>query len=232
MTTPHEFTPVAAQDEKRDPNEFIPWMRCAEMVTPRGLRPGKVLVVRPLQQIDDFRPIQADRDPNAWRGKLTIADVACLDAIDAAQDEYGMPLPGFPAGHQFRDQVVFPGFLNKAFRNYVGKTLIGLVYLGPNTKGKPPLLWRDLGADPQAIARGQQFLAAFPDFLIPTAHQITQATDATPAPAQNPGYGADPWVAQSQPTSSPPQQNPANTLQQLQQWRAQEGRQSDGPPPF
>lgn len=190
MTNPHQFTAVTAQ-EKRDPSEFIPWMRCVEVMTPRGLRPGKLMVVRPTSQVEDWRQREG-RDPNAWRGKLTIADIAVLDAIPPSQDEYGNELPGFQAGHQFRDQTVFPGFLNKAFRDYVGATLIGVTYLGPNEKGKPPILWRDLSGDPAAVQRGQSFLMARPEFLIPVQAQFTsqQQPDqwAQPASQQQQGY--------------------------------------------
>lgn len=171
------FTPVTA-GEKRDPNEFIPWNRVTEMNTPRGMRPGKLLVVRPLKVIEEWRPEEREKwlAKGNWVPQLTVIDVAVLDAIEPAADEYGTPLPGFPAGHQFRDNTVFPGFLNKAFNRYVGKTLIGTVYLGPNTKGKPPVMWRDLSGDPQAIARGQGFMAAHPEFLIPREAAFTQAT--------------------------------------------------------
>lgn len=236
MTQPNPFTPVVPHEEKkRDPSEYVPWMRCAEMHTPRGMRPGKLMIVRPLEQVEDWRTREG-ADPDAWKGKLTIADVACLDAIEPAQDEYGMPLIGYAPGHQFRDQVVFPGFLNKAFRDYVGKTLIGTLYLGPNTKGKPPLMWRDLGSDPMAVQRGQQFLAAFPNFLIPTKAAITPAV-ATPlaqdptntmgysSPSYNgnttqPAYQQDPWAQQSQPVSAQPQSAPPASMNTLDQMRA------------
>lgn len=218
MTQPNPFTPVVETRDKRDPSEFVPWMRCAEMQTPRGMRPGKLLVVRPLEQIEDWRTREG-ADPNAWKGKLIIADVACLDAIESAQDEYGMPLIGYAPGHQFRDQVVFPGFLNKAFRDYVGKTLIGTLYLGPNTKGKPPLMWRDLGSDRVAVERGQKFLQAFPSFLVPTKAAIVPAHDGISAGSSN-GYQQDPWVTQKQPVSAQPQSAPPASMNTLDQMRA------------
>jgi hypothetical protein len=225
--TESPFTTVVPQEEKkRDASEFIPWMRCAEMVTPLGLRPGKVLIIRPLEQIEDFRPPKEGQDPSAWRGRLTIADIACLDPIDPTVDPtYGTPIPGFAAGTQFRDQVVFPGYLNKAFREYLGKTVIGLVYLGVNTKGKPPLHFRDLSAQPEVVTRGQRFLVAFPDFLIPKKAEFTSTE-----PAQNPGYSQDPWTQSAVPQSAPPAARPANTLQQLEQWRAAQEQQPTDPP--
>lgn len=229
--TENPFATVVPQEEKkRDPNEFIPWMRCAEAVTPRGMRQGKLLIIRPLNQIEDFRPLKEGQDPNAWRGKLTVADVACLDPIEPSMDEYQMPLPGFEAGHQFRDQLVFPGYLNKAFKDYLGKTVIGIVYVGvaKSQNHKPPLHFRDLSKDAATVARGQKFLVAFPDFLIPKEAEFTSTE-----PAQNPGYGQDPWAQGAQPTSAPPRQTQGaalNTLQQMEQWRAAQAAQSSNVP--
>lgn len=218
MTSP--FTTVEPQENrKKDPSEYIPWMRCVEL--PAMGRPGKLLVVRPLKSIEDFRK----KDVEGWKGTLVVADVACLDNIEPAADEYGNPLPGFERGHQFRDQVVFPGYLNQAFRGYIGKTLIGTLYLGPNTKGKPPVMWRDLSGDPQATQRGAGFLSARPEFLVPTEAAFT--SEMKPAPAQNvPSgqYKQDPWAQQAsqamaRPTSAPPQsQEPVmNTLELMRQ---------------
>jgi hypothetical protein len=219
--TPPTFTPVVPQEErkKENPTGHIPWMRVTELVTPRGVRPGKLLIVRPIKQIEDFRK----KDQEGWKGTLVVADVACLDPIEAAMDEYGMELPGFPPGHQFRDQVVFPGYLNGAFRSYCGNTLIGTVFLGPNTKGKPPIMWRDLSADASAVARGQQFFMAHPEFLIPVegTFQSTepgQATTSSGQPAVQQGYQQpDPWATAPQSPAAP--QPTANTLEQLKQYR-------------
>lgn len=210
MTNPNlypTFTAVVPDEERkrdRDPNEFIPWTRITEMVTPRGVRPGKLLIVRPLKQIEDFRK----RDDDGWKGTLVVADIACLDPIEPAQDEYGMPLPGFPAGHQFRNQVVFPGFLNKAFRSYVDKTLLGLTYLGPNTKGKPPFMWRDLSGDQNAVMRAQQFFATHPEFLVPVIDEVQPdpvQQGYAPAPQQGYQYQQDPWAQQQQLVQGQPQ---------------------------
>ena len=196
MTNPFETVVAGGAGEKRDPNSFLNWKRVAEIQTPRGLRPGKLLVVRPLKVIDEFRKEERDKwlAKGTWVPSLTVADIACLDVIEPMQDEYGMPVPGFEAGHQFRDQVVFPGYLNKAFAKYMGKTLIGVTYEGENTKGKPPIMFRDLSADPGAVSRGQRFLAARPEFLIPLEAAFVEA-----APEQwggAPGYQQNPNAPQ------------------------------------
>lgn len=205
MTIPDfaDGPPEGAGSQKRDPSEFIPWQRVCEMNTPRGLRPGKLMIVRPLEMVKDHR----DGAPD-WR-MLTIADIAVLEPIEPGSDEYGMPLPGFPRGHQFRNQLVFPGMLNKAWRDFIGATLIGVVYLGTNDKGKPPFLWRSLAKVQQAADLGRRFMLARPEFLIPAPRdpQVAAAAAADPwaAPASYGQVSAnDPW---SQPASAqqPPQ---------------------------
>jgi hypothetical protein len=243
MTSPFEtVVGGGAGGEKRDPNSFLNWKRVAEIQTPRGLRPGKLLVVRPLKVIDEFRKEERDKwlAKGTWVPSLTVADIACLDVIEPMQDEYGMPVPGFEAGHQFRDQVVFPGYLNKAFAKYVGKTLIGVTYEGENTKGKPPIMFRDLSGDPGAVSRGQRFLAARPEFLVPVEAQFVEAapeqwngasgyqgnpnapqqgsrpvmyTQHDPTPQQQ-YQQPDPWAQASNPVSAQPV-SPAQTAPSL-----------------
>lgn len=205
MTIP-QFTDSPADGggggQKRDPSEFLNWQRICEMATPRGTRPGKVLIVRPLDKVRDWR----DKDPaNDWK-TLVIADIAVLDPIEPASDEYGMPLPGFPAGSQWRNQTVFPGMLNKAWRDQIGNTLIGVIYLGTNEKGRPPFLWRSLSGLEAATSRGRSFMAARPEFLIPIPRVVEPPVVAdqwNQQPQQGwaqPGtQAADPWVSQGQP---------------------------------
>jgi hypothetical protein len=187
--------------DKRDPSEFVPWDRVAEVKTPRGNRPGLVMIVRPLERIKDYR----DKDPdNDWK-TLVIADIAVLDAIAPGVDQYQMPLPPVAPGSQWRNQLVFPGMLNKAWRDKIGGTLIGVVYYGepkpmPNgTMGKPPFLWRSLATDEQQVRRGQGFMAARPEFLIPIPRVQPGAVAATEW-ASTPSR--DPW---SQPLGQQPQ---------------------------
>lgn len=248
----YEFTPVVEQSfDKRDPTEFIPWMRCTE--TP--YRVGKLLIVRPLKMIDDFRKLPEGADPTKWRGQLCIADVACLDPIEPAVDDQGAPLIGYAPGTQFRDQTIFLGHLNGAFKNYLGKTCLGTVYTVPSGFAKPSVKWRDLSGDQGAVARAQNFLMSFPGFLIPTAGQITavapqnqqqQAAQGYATPASAPPQGnwqgqPDPWAqGAAQPVSPAPQgQSQAHphqgmsTLEQLKaeaQYNAQGFAQSQEPP--
>lgn len=195
--------------EKRDSSEFIPWTRVAEVKTPRGTRPGLTLIVRPLERIPDYR----DKTPgNEWK-TLVIADIAVLDAIPPGADEYGMMLDPIPPGSQWRNQTVFPGMLNKAWRDKIGNTLIGVVYVGEakptaqGTMGKPPFLWRSLSRDTNQTSRGQRFFQARPEFLIPVPRQVATPTAAQDQWAHESGQGAqyaqpDPWA---QPLAPQPQ---------------------------
>lgn len=188
--------------DKRDPSEFLPWDRISEVVTPRGTRPGLVIIVRPLERIKDFR----SKDPEDDWKTLVVADIAVLDAIPPGQDQYGMPLPAMAPGSQWRNQTVFPGMLNKAWRDKIGGTLIGVVYMGQATRmsngtmGKPPFLWRSLSQDAQQVRRGQGFMAARPQFLIPVPRVVPQ--QQAPAQDQWNQPAGDPW---SQPLSQQPQ---------------------------
>lgn len=236
MTQPHQFTPVlGSQEGKRDSSEFIPMARTR----------GKLLIVRPLKyQAEGFVTEHKPEGTDA-----IFCDIALLDPIEAAVNEYGEQLPGFPAGTQFRDQILFQGYLKGTFKRYLGATLIGTTYFGPKTKGRPPIMWQDLSGDPQCVLRGQQFLAAHPEFLVPTAASFSSAPEPqgpqpyTPPPSNGQaGYREDPW-AQRQPVSSPPQAAIApssappqqmSTLEQMR--RAAQGQQQavgdSGNPPF
>jgi hypothetical protein len=192
--------------EKRDPSEFVPWDRIAEVVTPRGTRPGLVMIVRPLERIKDFR----SKDPEDDWKTLVVADIAILDAIPATPDQYGMMLPPVAPGSQWRNQLVFPGMLNKAWRDKIGGTMIGVIYYGQASKmangtmGKPPFLWRSLATDEQQVRRGQGFMAARPEFLVPIPRvQPQQAAQDTYVTAQQ-----DPWA-------QPLQQQPAQYAQPM-----------------
>jgi hypothetical protein len=201
--------------EKRDPSEFVPWDRIAEVVTPRGTRPGLVMIVRPLERVKDFR----SKDPEDDWKTLVVADIAILDAIPPGVDQYQMPLPPVAPGSQWRNQLVFPGMLNKAWRDKIGGTMIGVVYMGQASKmangtmGKPPFLWRSLSQDENQKERGRRFFQARPEFLIPVPRvnptpvasgSDTWATPVTP--------NQDPW---SQPLGQQPQY--AQPVQQYQQ---------------
>jgi hypothetical protein len=182
--------------DKRDPSEYVPWDRIAEVVTPRGNRPGCVMIVRPLERIKDFR----SKDPEDDWKTLVVADIAILDAIPSTPDQFGIMLPPIPGGSQWRNQTVFPGMLNKAWRDKIGGTLIGVIYYGQpkptaqGTMGKPPFLWRSLSQDANQVRRGQGFMAARPEFLIPVPR-------VNPAPVAS---GSDAWGQQMTPAAPAP----------------------------
>lgn len=169
MSSP--FTTVTDKPEGGD-KIYLPVARCK----------GKLLIVRPLKYQDkDFVTTHAPDGTDA-----VFADVALLDPINAAVTEDDEELPAFAADTQFRDQVILQGFLKGTFKRYIGKTLIGTIYKGVPTKGKPPLMWQDLSSDADCAARGQQFLMAHPEFLVPVAGQFSEAVPEVMAGP--PGY--------------------------------------------
>ena len=204
MTFP-EFTPVVEQSyEKRDPGEYLPWKRC----TRTAHREGKLLIVRPLKMIADFRPLTDEqkakqaRGEEVWRGDLCVADIACLDPIEPASTELGETLRGFPAGHQWREETIMLGYLNAAFKDYIGKTCIGTVYPQQTKYPQPAIRWQDLAGDEASVNRARQYLIAFPDFLIPRAAAIVPVVQQSP-PQQ--GWGAPQGYATGGPVTPPPQ---------------------------
>lgn len=224
MTQPYQFTTVNEEERpKRDPSEFLMLGRCR----------NKLLIVRPLEYIKEgFKTKDKPEGTDVIR-----ADIALLDQINPAEDAAtGDMLPGHAAGTQFRNQLVFPGYLKGTFKRYVGATLIGTIYTTPTEYSRPALRFRDLSGDPQQVQRAQSFLMAFPEFLISSEGQITPVADA--APAQNPGYVQDPWAQAKQPVSAQPQsappaqQAPPNTLEQMRRWREQQGQAGNQAPPF
>lgn len=223
---PEQFTFDSAPTPSETDADYIPMARCK----------GRLLIVRPLEYQTGFvtqhRPEGTD---------VVFCDIACLDPIPAAVDEYGTELKGFPALHQFRRQAVLQGFLKGTFKRRIGGMLLGTIYFGPKTKGKPPLLWQDLTGDGQCMARAQQFLAAHREFLIPVEAQF-----ATPTPAvaevmdgRAPTYGnsrpgPDSVYQQHEPRQPIPQayQQPAVQQSSLEQMRAQAMASVQQDPPF
>jgi hypothetical protein len=238
MTIPQfDDTPTvnAESGGKRDPNEFIPWDRVAEVSTPRGTRPGLVMIVRPLELIKESQVKRTNNPDEDWK-TLVIADIAVLDAIPPGQDQYGMPLDAVAPGSQWRNQLVFPGMLNKAWRDKIGGTMIGVVFMGEarrldnGTMGKRPFLWRSLAQDPNQVRRGQGFMQARPEFLIPVPRQIQPPAQQTQYAQPDQGYAQaytqappapDPWAQQAmsghiRAQSAPPAQQPQYQQQPAQ----------------
>lgn len=175
---PETFTFDSAPPASEGDRDYIPMARCK----------GRLLIVRPLEYQQGFvtqhRPEGTD---------VVFADIACLDPIPAAYDEYGEELKGFPPGTQFRNQAVLQGFLKGTFKRRIGGMLLGTIYFGPRTKGKPPMMWQDLTGDQQCVARAQQFLVAHREFLIPVEVQFEQSPGAVPEVMDQrpPTYGSN-----------------------------------------
>lgn len=214
MTSP--FTTVTDKPSNED-RIYLPVARCK----------GKLLIVRPLKYQDkDFITTHAPEGTDA-----VFIDAALLDPIHAAMNEDDEEMPGFAAGTQFRDQVILQGYLKGTFKRYLGQTLIGTIYKGVPTKGKPPLMWQDLSGDAGCVQRGQQFLIAHPEFLVPVAGQFSAAVEEVMAGP--PGY-----VPPSRPTKESvytqhePGKGPAQTtLEEMRKIAAANGG-FDQEPPF
>lgn len=231
----HPFTTVT--EDSGEDRDFIPIKRCK----------GKLLIVRPLSyQREGYVTIHKPDGTDA-----VFCDIALLDPIHEARDLDDKLYPGFAPGHQFRNQAVLQGYLKGTFKRYIGGTLIGTIYEGVATKGNPPLMWQDLSKELQCVTRGQNFMAAFPEFLIPQAATITTVEpEPTGPPVYQPpvdnGYVApsgpasvyqqpDPWSQQpSQPVSPAPAGRPMTTLEQMRNMggTGQPGQPHLSDPPF
>ena len=194
MTSPNPFTTVRPAEEVMGERKFVPMARTR----------GKLMIVRPLEYqatgfVTTHKPEGTD---------VVFCDIAVLDPIPAAADEYGEPLPAFAPGEQFRRQSVLQGYLKGTFKRYIGGTLIGTIYFGPREKGKPPMMWQDLSADPTCVQRGQQFLMEHREFLVPVeaafvAPQQPAPTGPAPYVAPHPYGQPDPYAQPAVPAAAP-----------------------------
>lgn len=211
MTNP--FATVTDKPENDGP--YLPVARCK----------GKLLIVRPIEyRKEGFVTTHAPEGTD-----VVFADVALLDPIRSMIDEDENELPGFDAGTQFRGQAILQGFLKGTFKRYIDQTLIGTIYKGVATKGKPPLMWQDLSADPDCVARGQQFLMDHREFLMPVQAAFAEAVpEVAPGPA---AYSAPPRPATgSVYTQHEPARGPAQSS--LDQMRAMAAANAQQDPPF
>lgn len=201
MTAPQDFhftdSDTESNTKRRDPSEILDFKRIVEIDPVQGKhqgRPGKLIIVRPLEKIRDWRETDPDM---AWK-TLVVADIAVLQGVLAGQDEFGNPIPAIAPGAMYRNQIIFPGMLCKAWRDQIGNTLIGVLYLGANEKGQPPFLWRSLAKVKAATDLGRSFMMRFPNFLIPVPREPEAA-------AANEQWATDPWGNAAVPaTPAPP----------------------------
>lgn len=168
---------------------------------------GHLLIVRPQRYQEsgfktEYQPDGTD---------VVFCDVADLDLIDSDTGN---------VGKVFRGNSFLQGYLKGTFKRYIGHTLIGIIYYGPKEKGrKPPYKWQDLSVDPNLVARGQQWMAANPDFLV----TITPAVAEAAPPAYQHHVTAPATIAAPVQAGPPAYQQPAapavhqslSTLQQL-----------------
>lgn len=222
MTQDFQFTDSDTESnaKRRDPSEMLDFKRIVELDTPRGKRPGKLIIVRPLEKIRDWRETDPEK---AWK-TLVVADIAVLEGVPSTPDEFGQPLPPIAPGTIYRNLVIFPGMLCKAWRDQVGNTLIGVLYLGPNEKGQPPFLWRSLAKVQAATDLGRRFIVRFPNFLIPVPREPEAAANAEQ-------WATDPWGNAAPPATpvSPPAPAPWDQPQPVSPAPAGGGHQQADP---
>lgn len=174
---------------------------------PLGRAKQKLLIVRPIKYqaegfVTEHKPEGTD---------VVFADVVLLDSIRAAYDsDEDKELPAIDAPQGFRGQSILQGYLKGTFKRFIGQTLIGMIYNGPKTKGKPPMMWQDLSGDADCVTRGQQWLIANPDFLLPPEATIVASA---PEPPPGPPAYTPPTASVGLATGGPVR--PLNTLEQM-----------------
>lgn len=214
MTSP--FTTVTDKQDAGD-KLYLPWARCK----------GKLLIVRPIEYRKEGFVTQHSPEGT----DVAFVDAVLLDPIAEAVNEEDETLRAFAAGTQFRGQTVLAGYLKGTFKRYIGQTLIGTIYRGVATKGKPPLMWQDLSTDPECVRRGQDFLIANRDFLVPV--EATIVTAVPEVAAGPPGYtpppraGKDSVYTQHDPGAGP---KTASTLDSMRAMAAKNDPYAQEPP--
>jgi len=132
---------------------------------------NKLLVVRPLEYKTDFKTQFSPEGTD-----VVFADIAVIDDVDQATGRQGKV---------FRAQAILQGYLKGAFKRKVGEMILGMIYLGPPQKGRPPFMWHDLYADPNAVARATAWVQENQSFLVQLA---PSAPDPAPVAAGPPAY--------------------------------------------
>lgn len=191
------FSPSTPSAEERD---YVKW---ADVL-------NKLMLVRPLEYRSDFKTQFSPEGTD-----VVFADIAVVDEIDPATGQQG---------RIYRAQAVLQGFLKGAWKRQVGNTVIGMVYQGPPTKGRPPFMWHDLYSDPGAVARGQAWLQNNQSFLV----QLQPSTPEPQIPAYTPPAAQTP--AYTAPAAAPAASGGMTTLDQLKQMSLGGGVNHHGDP--
>lgn len=114
---------------------------------------NKLIIVRPKSYRDDMVTIHTALKPNGV-AEAVFANIALLE-----------PYEGEPY-KVFRGVLVMQGYLIGAFKGSLNRNLLGTLYLGPPTKGKPPFHFKSLKDNPVAVERGQAWMATHADELL------------------------------------------------------------------
>ena len=124
----------------------------------------KLLIVRPLEYKTDFKTTFSPDGTD-----VVFCDIAVVDDVDPATGQQG---------RVYRSQAILQGYLKGAFKRKIGEMILGMIYLGPPQKGRPPFMWHDLFGDPTAVKRGEDWLLANQSFLVQLAPSAVSQSPA------------------------------------------------------
>lgn len=168
---------------------------------------NKLLIVRPLEYKQDFKTQFSPEGTD-----VVFCDIAVVDDVDQATGQQGKV---------YRSQAILQGFLKGAFKRKIGEMILGMVYLGPPQKGRPPFMWHDLYGDPNAVARATTWVQQNQSFLVqlsPSAAEpsgpptyVAPATGGLVAPGALTKIGESGPPAHTVPAAKPPM----TTLEQM-----------------
>lgn len=141
---------------------------------------NKLIIVRPLEYKDKFVTIHKPDGAEAVWG-----DVALLDAYEG--EPYKI----------FRNILFMQGYLVGAFKSSLGKRLLGTLYLGPKTKGKPPFHFKTLTDNEKAVTLGKKWLAEhLEEFMTQPQPSFEEASDErrTTLDSMRNTAASNPWM--------------------------------------
>ena len=103
---------------------------------------NKLIIVRPKSFQEKFVTIHK---PDG--GEAVFANIALLDTYEGAPWKI------------FRGVLVMQGYLIGAFKGSLDRNLLGTLYLGQATKGKPPFHFKSLKDNPKALEQAKAWMA-------------------------------------------------------------------------
>lgn len=166
---------------------------------------NKLLIVRPKEYRTDFKTTFSPEGTD-----VVFADIAVVDDIDPVTSQQGKV---------YRDQAILQGYLKGTFKRKIGEMIVGMLYLGPPQKGRPPFMWHDLFGDPNAVARATAWVTANQSFLVNLAPSAPEPATPAGPPAYVPPSATPP------PVSVPPATTAGlTTLEQMRNFNFGQGQ--------